>query len=93
MTAPAPHLVLVPVLLPLSVYHRPDSGNPGHTRCGRPVHGWYPMTEAAARDNADRPCADGCFSAGTCPSLIGQVPAPDAVVERFGIPHQRRGRS
>lgn len=77
--------VIVPVLLPLSVYHRPDPGEPGHTRCGRPTHGWFPMTELEARDNADRPCPDGCFS-------TGQVPAPDAVVERFGpIPRQRRG--
>ena len=56
--------------------------------CGLAAHGWYGMTETSARDNTDRPCPDGCFS-GTCPPLIGQVP----VVERFGIPRQRRGRS
>jgi len=90
VTAPtAAHVVVVPVLLPLSVYHATDPGDTGYTRCGKPVHGWYAMSERQARDNADRPCLDGCFS-GTCPFLTGQVPARDAVVERFGIPRQRR---
>ena len=88
MTAGSP--VIVPVLAPLSTYHRADPARPGHTRCGGPVHGWYQMTEAQARDNADQPCTDGCFS-GTCPVSHPQV--PDAVVERPGIPRQRRGRS
>ena len=88
MTAPtAAPVVVVPGLLPLSVYHRADPGDPGHTRCGKPLHGWYPMFEAAARDLADRPCPDGCFSTETRAAPTAQVP----VVERFGrIPRQRR---
>jgi hypothetical protein len=70
--------VIVPVLRPLSIFHRLDPRAPSYTRCGLAVHGWYGMTETQARDNADQPC-DACFS-----------PGPAAVPV---IPRQRAGRS
>jgi hypothetical protein len=70
--------VIVPVLLPLSRFHRLDPADPGYTRCGLAVHGWYDMTETQARDNADDPCP-ACFTTG-----------PAAVPV---IPRQRAGRS
>jgi hypothetical protein len=58
--------VVVPVLLPLSRFHRLDTSDPGYTGCGLAVHGWYGMTETQARDNADHPCT-ACFSTEPAP--------------------------
>jgi hypothetical protein len=50
------HPVIVPVLQPMTRYHRRNTANPRHSVCGLPTHGWYEMTVEQARDNADQPC-------------------------------------